>query len=372
MFYHVILTDSCNLCCSYCRGKEFEKLSGGRTPVAIDASLPPDLSYDLRDLSSFLSRDPDPVITFYGGEPLMRMDLVQTMMDDLRGVRFMIQTNGTLLHLLGPDYVNRMETILISVDGPEGVTDANRGDGTFGRVFKNIQGIVRDGFSGELIARMTVTGQTDIRSAVQYLSSNDQYAFSSIHWQIDADFSGDSADRNFAAWMTGKYNPGIRALIADWVEIMVQEGRVARWYPFLQTAEDLLQGKSSRLRCGCGYANYTIMTDGHIGPCPVMIGMEDSYIGHIMTADPLTLPVVNLTGSCTECEILGFCGGRCLFADLTRPWPPEHKSVICSSVHTLHDGLKAAIPVIRDLLHAGQISREDFSHTRYNGCEIIP
>ena len=150
MFYHVILTDSCNLCCSYCRGKDFEKLSGGRTPVAIDASLPPDLSYDLRDLSSFLSRDPDPVITFYGGEPLMRMDLVQTMMDDLRGVRFMIQTNGTLLHLLGPDYVNRMETILISVDGPEGVTDANRGDGTFGRVFKNIQGIVRDGFSGEL------------------------------------------------------------------------------------------------------------------------------------------------------------------------------------------------------------------------------
>jgi putative peptide-modifying radical SAM enzyme len=372
MFYHVILTDSCNLCCSYCRGKAFETLSGGETPVAIDQTLPPDLSYNLCDLSSFIMRDPDPVITFYGGEPLMRMDLVQSIMDDLEGVRFMIQTNGTLLHRLGPDYINRMETILISVDGPEELTDSNRGDGTFGRVQKNIQRIIAGGFSGELIARMTVTEQTDIRSAVGYLSSNEQYAFSSIHWQIDADFSGDYSDRNFTAWMTGNYNPGIKALISDWVEIMEQEGRVARWYPFLQTAEDLLQGKSSRLRCGCGYANYTIMTDGHIGPCPVMIGMKDSYIGHITTANPLTLPVMNLTGSCTECEIFGFCGGRCLFGDVTRPWPPDQKSMFCQSVHNLHDGLKAAVPAIRDLLQSGRISMEDFSHVRYNGCEIIP
>ncbi|MDD1707003.1 MAG: TIGR04084 family radical SAM/SPASM domain-containing protein [Methanoregulaceae archaeon] len=372
MFYHVILTDSCNLCCRYCRGKAFDTLSSGETPVAIDKSLPLDLSYELQDLYSFFSRDPDPIITFYGGEPLMRMDLIRTIMDNTKNVRFMIQTNGLLLDHLGTDYVNRMETILVSVDGPEQLTDTNRGSGTFGRIFKNIQGIVRDGFSGELIARMTVTEQTDIHSAVQYLLSNDQYSFSSIHWQIDADFSGDSSKRNFKTWLTGNYNQGIRDLMTDWVGIMKQEGRVIRLYPFLQTTEDLLYGRSCRLRCGCGYSNYTIMTDGHIGPCPVMIGMTDSYIGHITTANPLNLPTINLTGSCTKCEILGFCGGRCLFADITRPWSPDHKSVICSSVQNLQDGLQEILPVIRDLLHSGRIRMEDFSHTRYNGCEIIP
>ena len=340
--------------------------------MAIDESLPLDLSYDLRDLYSFVSKDPDPIITFYGGEPLMRMDLVRTIMDNTENVRFMIQTNGLLLDRLGTDYVNRIETILVSIDGPEEITDTNRGNGTFGRIFKNIQGIVRAGFSGELIARMTVTEQTDIRSAVQYLSANDQYAFSSIHWQIDADFSGDSLKRNFKAWLTENYNPGIRDLITDWVNIMEQEGRVARWYPFLQTTEDLLYGISSNLRCGCGYTNYTIMTDGHIGPCPVMIGMKDSYVGHITTANPQNLPTINLTGSCTECEILGFCGGRCLFADITRPWPPDQKGVICSSVQNLYDGLQEVLPTIKDLLNSGRIRIEDFSHTRYNGCEIIP
>ena len=86
--------------------------------------------------------------------------------------RFMIQTNGTLLHRLSPEIVNRFDTILISIDGDKKTTDEGRGEGTYDRVMENIHHIIAGGFRNELIARMTVTERTDIRSAVRYLAHN--------------------------------------------------------------------------------------------------------------------------------------------------------------------------------------------------------
>ncbi|MGB4236020.1 MAG: TIGR04084 family radical SAM/SPASM domain-containing protein [Methanoregulaceae archaeon] len=372
MFYHLILTDECNLCCTYCRGKAFDALAGGEKDMEIDMSLPPDFSCDLCDLYRFLQKDPCPCITFYGGEPLMRMDLIRTIMDTAPVRRFMIQTNGTMLGQLGPSYVNRMENILVSIDGPRKITDANRGPGTFDRVIRNVREIVCGGYTGELVARMTVAEGTDIREAVRFLAKNEHHSFDSIHWQIDADFSGDSSMRDFARWLDSCYIPGVRNLVRDWVGVMETEGRVLRWYPFLQTTLDLLQDRPSRLRCGCGYANYTILTDGHIAPCPVMVGMKDTYVGYIRTADPANLPVCEMTGPCRQCDIFSFCGGRCLYADIARPWPPGEKAVICRSIRDLKDSLSSALPGIRELIRSGTIGIEDFSHTRYNGCEIIP
>jgi uncharacterized protein len=372
MFFHVILTDDCNLCCRYCKGKEFESLVPGDDSLTIDSSLPADLSYDLEDLFSFLKKDPDTCVTFYGGEPLIRIDLVRAIMDNAPVNRFMLQTNGLFLDELGSKYVNRLETILVSIDGPEMVTDQNRGKGTFSRVIENILKIRREGFNGELIARMTVTEGADVNQAVRYLDSNPVCCFSSVHWQIDADFSDNCRIEDFSFWIAETYIPDVRKLIYEWVLIMEREGRVARWYPFLQTTEDLLLHQGTELRCGCGYANYTINTDGHIGPCPVMVGMKDFYIGHISTADPRTLPIVRLSGTCTGCDILDFCGGRCLYADIVRPWKEEQKILICSAVRALQEGIVEALPVISALIREKKISMEDFAHTRFNGCEIIP
>ncbi len=98
------------------------------------------------------------------------------------------------------------------------------------------------------------------------------------------------------------------------------------------------------IRCGCGYANYTIMTDGHIGPCPVMAGMSDYYVGHIRTAHPLGLQEIGIRGSCADCRIFGFCGGRCLYADAIWPWSPAQKELVCSAVYALHEGLTGVYP----------------------------
>ena len=218
---------------------------------------------------------------------------------------------------------------------------------------ENIRKIRAHGYTGELIARMTVTERTDIVEAVHHLASNPDYSFSSIHWQVDANFAGDFSLRRFSEWARDTYNPGIRTLVDDWVDHMETEGEVLRWYPFLDPMEDLLLGRESRLRCGSGYANYSIMTDGNIGPCPVMIGMSQYYVGHISRSHPLELDPVLIRGECSDCRIRTFCGGRCLYSNITQPWGIAERRLVCGTVENLRDALITALPRVRRLIDQG-------------------
>ncbi len=367
MFFHLIVTDDCNLCCSYCRGKMFEEEDpAGHSPGTIDETISEDMSYPLSDLYAFLAKDPDAVLTFIGGEPLIRSDLVMEIMDHAPVKRFMLQTNGTLLGKLPPEYTNRFETILISIDGDRALTDGHRGKGMYDLVLCTAVLIRSNGFTGELIARMTVAEDTEIFSAVMHLAEH----FSSIHWQMDADFTGDFSRRNFVAW-SEEYNVGIRRLVSEWVSRIETTGVVPKWYPFLSTTEDLLLGHSSKLRCGSGYVNYSVMTNGQIAPCPIMVGMADYYAGEIITADPLSLPEIPVQEPCLSCDIYGFCGGRCLYSNIVRPWRDEYR-LVCGTIRNLHDALFENLPRIRRMLDEGRLSMDAFVHTRYNGCEIIP
>ncbi len=367
MFFHLIVTDDCNLCCSYCRGKMFDEEDPcGGSPGMIDETIGETISYPLEELYAFLAKDPDCVLTFIGGEPLLRADLVMEIMDHAPVRRFMLQTNGTRLLDLPSVYTNRFETILISIDGDQVLTDGHRGAGIYDTVLKTARIIRENGFSGELIARMTVAEDTDIFAAVTHLSG----FFSSIHWQMDADFTGDYSHRRFSEWKD-TYNAGVRRLVREWVDRICAFGCVPKWYPFLSTMEDLLSGSVSHLRCGSGYSNYSIMTNGWIAPCPIMVGMADYYVGHIRDADPLDLPEIAVGEPCPSCDIYGFCGGRCLYSNIVRPWQDRY-CLVCDTVRVLREALVAELPRIRAEIASGRLSSAAFSHTRYNGCEIIP
>jgi len=369
MFYHLMVTDDCNLCCSYCRAKMFdEEDEPGGCPGTIDESITENFSEKLENLYAFLKKDPNPVLTFIGGEPLLRLDFVKEVMDHAPVKRFMLQTNGTKLLDLPSSYVNRFETILISIDGNKELTDGHRGNGIYDMVTHTAATIRKNGFSGELIARMTVAEDTDIFKSVTHLA--DTGLFSSVHWQMDADFTGDFSHRRFSDWVL-KYNEGIRNLVAEWVKRIGNTGIVPKWYPFLSTTEDLLKGQKTKLRCGSGYINYSIMTNGWISPCPIMVGMKDYYAGHISSANPTELKEIPIVEPCTSCDIYDFCGGRCLYSNIVRPWG-DHYQLVCSTVRNLRDALMENLPEIQKLIDEGTISLKSFAHTRYNGCEIIP
>lgn len=373
MYFHVIVTTECNLECRYCFGEAMEDVDEDFSGFDVDYSLPRRISYDIGCLEKFCRQDPDCVLTFYGGEPLLCIDSMKNIMDKVRARQFMLQTNGLLLDQLEPDYVNRFHTILVSIDGEEALTDYYRGKGTYRKVVSNLRLIRKNGFKGELIARMTVMEQTDIHEQVVWLLGR-ELAFSSVHWQLNAGFwKNDFRKRSFQQWAVENYDPGIRKLVDFWVSNLEKNGAVLRLYPILGVAHSLLfSEKASLLRCGGGWANYAVQTDGFIVPCPTMWGMRDYYLGHICNANPLKLRRHFVGSPCTECNILGVCGGRCLYAAVTKRWSPEAYDLVCGTVKNLVEAVSENIPRIWDLIDKGTVKLGDFEYMRYNGCEIIP
>ena len=56
----------------------------------VDYSLPQKASYTWRQLSDFCNKDPDCVLTFYGGEPLVCIEEIRQVMDVVKPKHFMI------------------------------------------------------------------------------------------------------------------------------------------------------------------------------------------------------------------------------------------------------------------------------------------
>jgi uncharacterized protein len=375
MFFHVILTTECNLQCRYCFGESLDDFDEDFGDIEVDYDLPSKVNYNVDLLERLCRKDPDCVLTFYGGEPLLCTGKIKQIMDNVEPKHFMIQTNGLLLDKLEPKYVNRFHTMLVSIDGEEALTDYYRGNGTFRKITDNLKLIMRNGFRGELIARMTVMEQTDIYKQVRWLLDNDEFSFSSVHWQLNAGFWGnDYQRRSFEQWSKTSYIPGVKKLAGFWVDRMEERGVVLKLYPLLGIADSLLhEEKNCLLRCGGGWINYAIQTDGCIIPCPTMWGMKGYYLGHIAETDPLSLGKILVNNTpCTECNVLGVCGGRCLYANVTKRWSDQAYAEVCNTVKGLIRSVEGQLQRIRKLVNNGTISLADFDYFKYNGCEIIP
>jgi len=360
MHYHVILTKECNLFCSYCGG-------GSETP-------PREIQYTVPDLKSFLSRDSDPVVEFYGGEPLLRIKTMEDVMDAIPG-RFVVQTNGLFLDRVGPQYLTRLHSILVSVDGTREVTDKERGRGVYDRVMRNV-GLIRErGFRGDLVARMTVVQGTDICDNVCHLLRTG--LFDHVHWQLSFSMfweAGENTEPSIAEWIAA-YNSGISSLVDSWVDEMSRSHRVLGMVPFIGVMDSLLSGKKSRLRCGSGIDFFAVMPDGRISACPVSVDFDFSVIGSIFDNTPSSLcDVVTVGEPCASCDILDICGGRCLFVNRSQELLRGNGySLICSTVRHLVRELEDALPQVQALIANGSVSRSDFRYPELNnGCEIIP
>ena len=360
MHYHIILTKECNLKCNYCGG-------GSDSP-------PKEIQYSLADLKSFLSQDANPVIEFYGGEPLLRIETMENIIDSLPG-RFVIQTNGLFLDRIEARYLSKFHSILVSIDGNKEVTDKARGRGVHDRVMNNLQLLRSLGFSGDLVARMTVMEGTDIYQNVRYLL--DARIFDHVHWQLDfAMFwkGSEISEVELSEWIA-KYNRGISSLVRYWVDEMARSSLVLGIVPFLGVMNSLLSGKKSQLRCGSGIDFFSVMPDGRISACPVSLDFDFSVIGSIYKNSPESLRnIVTVGEPCLSCEIFDTCGGRCLFVNRSQDMLQEYSfSLICSTVKHLVKELSAVLPEVRGLIEDGSLKRSNFEYPELNnGCEIIP
>jgi len=372
--YYVTLTTKCNLRCTYCYGKSCEDFGSDFGDLQIDYTIPTTINYELTDLVNFVRQDPYPTIIFYGGEPFLEIEKIKKIMDEIEADRFIIQTNGLFLDRLDPEYARRLDTILVSIDGNEALTDRNRGNGVYRKVMENLKLLKINGFDGELIPRMTISSGTEIDRQVLSLVSNKELSFKSVHWQLDALFWQNDFDRTqFRAWSENAYNPAVKRLVEMWIERMETFGEVLKLYPILGVMRSLLFNEESKLRCGAGWNTFNIQTDGRITPCPVMAGMKDFYLGSIWDTNPSDLKdSVFVRNPCTECDDYTLCGGRCLYANATKLWGEEGFRQVCGTVASLIASVRNVESRVRQLIHDGRVRIEDFNYGEYNSCEIIP
>ncbi|NHJ32510.1 MAG: TIGR04084 family radical SAM/SPASM domain-containing protein [Asgard group archaeon] len=361
----MILTRSCNLKCKYCGEDAVFELSS----VEVD--------YTMENLKKFLQQDESEItIQFYGGEPLIRIHLLEKIMDELSGVEhWSIQTNMINLHKLSPVYLRRMSSILASIDGRQETTDANRGKGVYSKVMENCKLARKNGFKGDLIARMTVSEVADIFKEVTHLAKLDSPGFNHIHWQLDSQWDDNPKARwkDFNHWINDSYNPGITKLVHWWLESM-QKGKIIGLVPFIPMMKSILDDSSSTLRCGAGLDSFAINPDGTISVCPISPEFDFSIVGDIQTSTPNTIKdSMKVAEPCPSCEIFGLCGGRCLFINQTKLWGLEAFKKVCGTVEHMVSELKAIKQDVQSLIKEGIIKKTEFGYPKFNnGCEIIP
>ncbi len=360
MNYHIILTRRCNLNCQYCHGGEQTEDT--------------EVIYTTDDLASFLEKDNTPLnLLFYGGEPTLRIELMQEIMDRFPKAQCMLQTNAILLNRIPIDYILRFHSILVSIDGTEEVTDFYRSKGVYASVLKNVKWLREIGYKGDIVARMAVSQESDIYREVRHLIESEEPRFDHVHWQLNVVWDAEGNWQDFDKWVEVSYNPGISSLVADWMEMM-RTGVVEGIVPFIPIMKSLLTKEESRLRCGSGSDTFAIHIDGSIGVCPISPDWEFSLVGDIWRNDPLSLlDVMIVDDPCPACEEYGICGGRCLFANKQRLWGEEGFHKVCGTVKHLIAELRKIVPEVQELLLKGILQLSDFEYPEFNnGCEIIP
>lgn len=358
--YHLVLTKRCNLNCQYCHGGE-------------DIGSNTEIQYDLDDLATFLNKDDEIQLMLYGGEPTLRIPLIIELMDRFPQARFMLQTNALLLSKIPEEYAKRFHSILISIDGPEMVTDGYRSKGVYQKVLANTQWLERIGYDGDIVARMAISQESDIYRDVTHLLDLKDPRFKHVHWQLNVIWDAEGNWHDYDKWVKDSYNPGITRLVDKWVDKMAQ-GIVGGIVPFIPLVYTLLTGTASNMRCGSGIDTFAIHVNGSIGVCPISQDWEFSIVGDISTSDPKKLRnIMSVDEPCPSCEEYGVCGGRCLFTNKQRLWGQEGYEKVCNTVKHLSSMLRKQIPRIERFIAEGLVSLDDFKYPEYNnGCEIIP
>ncbi|MEM3341104.1 MAG: TIGR04084 family radical SAM/SPASM domain-containing protein [Thermoplasmata archaeon] len=364
MNWHIILTRKCNLNCRYCG--EGEGISEKRR-----------IEYRIEDLTAFLDKDKSDrlVINFYGGEPTLEPELMEKIARAFPQASFMLQTNGTGIANLSEFVLTRLHSVLISIDGREEVTDANRGKGTYRKALEGARDARRRGFAGDLIARFAVSKESDIYKEVKHVLSLTDPKFDYVHWQLNAFWHEDNlydTVGGFKAWLNSIYNPGIARLVEEWVQ-SIERGQMSGIAPFIPLMRTLLTGQKASLWCGSGRDTFSIEVDGSIYTCPISPDIMELKVGHIRTTVPEALRNIGpVGGPCVSCEVFSVCGGRCLFANRFFSKHPDFEEV-CSSVKFLIQCLKEREGRVRAAMRTGKI---DFNALEWpllnNGCEIVP
>ncbi len=302
-------TRECNFACIYCYEED-------RAAV----SMTPETETDLLEFISRFKNLDALNITWFGGEPLMRFDVIERLTKKFLELKIPkyyseIISNG---YLLTAEVAEKFESLQIknlqvTIDGPERVHNRRRmllgGSGTFAGILNNIDNLLASSYEGRVSFRINV----DKKNEATY---NETYRFLKEKFPQDSVFVHPGIVHDY----DGENENGECFSSAEEVDFYFKQNRAYD----LKTIDFF--PKQRLFSCLADIRNgYVVGPEGELYKCWANLGQSTKIVGHLQASKPWNMPLLAawLEGQnalndsrCAKCSILPLCDGGCSYLRL--------------------------------------------------------
>ena len=316
----MLLTNDCNLACSYCfesnKGKDY---------------MPKEMALDILK-ATYNVVDPMAgifTLNMFGGEPLMNWDTFKAVCDyvlenNLK-IRITATTNLTLLTDEMIDYIDELSIpILVSVDGIKEVHDKHRCN-SFDKVIENMKKLIDRDLGYLIEARMTVAPDTA------------RYMYESVKMLVDLGINNianvPASDLDWDTQSIQDYKDNYEKILDMYIDILNDETnkRNISLYKVDQALNLALEPiKEDTSMCNIGNPRWVIVDwKGDIWPCPDYpttdnVDLITGKIGNFYTGvdetkvDPKPMVATYELERCKGCEAISICKSGCPYENYTK------------------------------------------------------
>lgn len=265
-------------------------------------------------------------VDFFGGEPLMNLDVVKELVEYARGreeetgkkFRFTMTTNGLLLDEDNMKYINEtMSNIVLSLDGRQETNDRMRktvnNQGTYEHIIDKIKRMVEIRGNRDHYVRGTFTRENlDFSKDVMDLAEQGFHSIS-VEPVVAPPEESYALTHEDVDELLQEYEN----LALSYLE-KIKEGNS---FSFFHFNIDLHGGPCAYKRvsgCGAGTDYISVTPGGDIYPCHQFVGLEEFKLGdleHGIVREDIRkeFEKVNLADkpACRDCWAKYYCGGGC-------------------------------------------------------------
>ena len=325
---YFILSESCNLGCSYC----FENAPPSNLTIGTDSAKIMSeqtgfqcIDFFERMLSLYPQGKEEKDIIFYGGEPLLNYSVLISILKEIekrkndnadiwRGVRLSLVTNGTLLTPEKAFDLNKLGlSIGISVDGPKDINDANRfnhkGESVFASIINGIESCKKANIEFSLSVTLAEKGVKSYNDVVSFIRSIKP---SSLGFNLLL------TNKNSSAY------EGYNEDAADFLIKAFKEFREEGLYEdrMMRKVNSFVNSEVYPFDCGATGASQVVFSpDGRVGICHGYLQDKKFFPTNVANndflpeSDEVFLEWAKRTPlnmeQCQDCSALGICGGGC-------------------------------------------------------------
>ena len=311
---------TCNLNCSYCFASQ-GKYQGERALMSFEVGKQ---AFDFLIQNSGTRRNLE--VDFFGGEPLMNLDVVKQLVAYARSIekehgknfRFTLTTNGVLLDDETTEFLNReMSNVVLSLDGRPEVHDRFRKDyagrGSYDLILPKFQRFVELREGKSYYMRGTFTHHnTDFTKDIFHMAD---LGFTELSMEPVVCAPDDPCA------LTEEDLPILFEQYEILAKEMLKRKKEGRPFTFYHYMLDLKNGPCIYKRitgCGSGTEYMSVTPWGELYPCHQFVGDEKYSLGNIW--DGVTHPEVQnefrscnayAREECRDCWAKLYCSGGC-------------------------------------------------------------